>query len=456
VDDTAALRAQLRPGRGVELDFSRARRELADLNPVRVSGRVTDVIGLVVEASGPGAPLGSLCHILGPGAPGARAGGAIPAEVVGFRSGRVLLMPLGDLAGVAPGSRVVLTREWPIVRVGDGMLGRVLDGLGRPLDGRGPVELETEYPLYGERLNPLDRQPIREPLDLGIRAINALLTCGRGQRLGILAGSGVGKSTLLGMMARYTRAEVNVIALVGERGREVREFVERDLGDGLGHSVVVAATSDQPPLVRIRGAFLATTIAEYFRDQGRDVLLMMDSLTRVAMAQREIGLSVGEPPSARGYTPSVFGLLPRLLERAGRGPEGSITGLYTVLVEGDDMNEPIADAARSLLDGQVSLSRRLASDGHYPAIDVLGSISRVMLNIVSAPHREGAGRVRSWLGTHRDAEDLINIGAYARGASAAIDEAVARLPAIMQFLRQPLDQPATLDDSVTALATLAG
>src|SRR6059036_330517 len=359
-----------------DIDFTRVRRRLAELSPVRVSGRVVDVIGLVVEATGPGAPVGSLCHI-----------GAIPAEVVGFRSGRVLLMPLGDLAGVAPGSRVVLAREWPIVRVGDGMLGRILDGLGRPLDGRGPVEFEAEYPLYGERLNPLDRQPIREPLDLGIRAINALLTCGRGQRLGILAGSGVGKSALLGMMARYTRADVNVIALVGERGREVREFLERDLGDGLARSVVVAATSDQPPLVRIRGAFLAVALAEWFRDQDRDVLLMMDSLTRVAMAQREVGLSVGEPPSARGYTPSVFALLPRLLERAGRGPEGSITGLYTVLVEGDDMNEPIADAARSLLDGQVSLSRRLASDGHYPAIDVLGSISRVMLDIVSAQHR---------------------------------------------------------------------
>jgi flagellum-specific ATP synthase len=434
---------------GVELDFSRALRELAELNPMRVSGRVTDVIGLVVEASGPGAPLGSLCHIVG-------VERVIPAEIVGFRTGRVLLMPLGELAGVAPGSRVVLVREKPIVRVGDAMLGRVLDALGRPLDGRGPIEVEAEYPLYGERMNPLDRRPIREPLDLGVRAINALLTCGRGQRLGIFAGSGVGKSALLGMMARYTRAEVTVIALVGERGREVREFVERDLGDGLSRSVVVAATSDQPPLVRIRGAFLATTIAERFRDQGRDVLLMMDSLTRVAMAQREIGLSVGEPPSARGYTPSVFGLLPRLLERAGQGREGSITGLYTVLVEGDDMNEPIADAARSLLDGHVALSRRLASESHYPAIDVLGSISRVMVDVVPPEHRAAAARVRSWLATHRDAEDLINIGAYARGSSAAIDEAISRLPAITAFLRQPLDHRAPMTESVAALAALAG
>jgi flagellum-specific ATP synthase len=440
-------RAEL--GSAGALDFSRARRELADLDPERVSGRVTDVIGLIVEASGPGAPIGSLCAI-GP------AERAIPAEVVGFRTGRVLLMPLGDLAGVAPGSPVVLVREHPLVRVGDGMLGRILDGHGHPLDGRGPIALEAEYPLYGRRLNPLDRRPIREPLDLGIRAINGLLTCGRGQRLGILAGSGVGKSALLGMIARYTRAEVNVIALVGERGREVREFIERDLGQGLAHSIVVAATSDQPPLVRIRGAFLATTIAEHFRDQGRHVLLMMDSLTRVAMAQREVGLSIGEPPSARGYTPSVFTLLPRLLERAGQGPEGSITGLYTVLVEGDDMNEPIADTARSLLDGQVVLSRRLASDGHYPAIDVLASVSRVMLDIVPPEHRTAAGRVRAWLATHRDAEDLINIGAYARGASPAIDEAITRLPAVAAFLRQPLDEPATLDASVAALATLTG
>ncbi len=454
MDETAALRAQMRvqaSALDADIDFSRAFRQLAELNPVRVSGRVTDVIGLVVEATGPGAPVGSLCLVAGDGAHR-----PIPAEVVGFRTGRVLLMPLGDLAGVAPGSRVVLVRERPLVRVGDGMLGRVLDGLGSPLDGRGPVEVEAEYPLYGQRMNPLDRRPIREPLDLGIRAINGLLTCGRGQRLGIFAGSGVGKSALLGMMARYTRADVNVIGLVGERGREVREFVERDLGEGLAHSVVIAATSDQPPLVRIRGAFLATSVAEHFRDQGKDVLLMMDSLTRVAMAQREVGLSVGEPPSARGYTPSVFALLPRLLERAGQGPEGSITGLYTVLVEGDDMNEPIADTSRSLLDGHIALSRRLASEGHYPAVDVLGSISRVMIDVVSPAQMELARRVRAWLAVHRDAEDLINIGAYAPGASPAIDEAVARLPAIASFLRQSLDEPATFEETAHALEAVTG
>lgn len=447
MNDTTLPRAMLR-GAGDVLDLAHARRELAALDPVRVSGRVTDVIGLVIEATGPGAPVGSLCRIAG------RGGALIPAEVVGFRGGRVLLMPLADTGGVAPGSRVVLAREHPLVRVGDALLGRVIDGLGRPLDGRGPLVATTEYPLYGERLNPLSRRPIREPLDLGVRAINALLTCGRGQRLGIFAGSGVGKSALLGMMARYTRADVNVIGLIGERGREVGEFIERDLGEGIAHSVVIAATSDQPPLVRIRGAFLATTIAEYFRDQGKDVLLLMDSLTRVAMAQREVGLSVGEPPSSRGYTPSVFGLMPRLLERAGQGSAGSITGLYTVLVEGDDMNEPIADTARSLLDGHIALSRRLASEGHFPAIDVLGSISRVMIDVVPPEHQALAARVRSWLATYRDAEDLIQIGAYNRGTSPSIDDAVAHLPAITGFLRQPLEEPATFDDAYGALARL--
>jgi flagellum-specific ATP synthase len=433
-----------------DLDFSRVRRRLRDLDSVLVSGRVTDVIGLVVEATGPGAPLGSLCRI------STRDKGGIFAEVVGFRTGRVLLMPLGDLAGVAPGSQVLLVRERPLVGVGDAYRGRIVDGLGQPLDGRGPIERDSNYSLYGERMNPLERRPIREPLDLGIRAINALLTCGRGQRLGIFAGSGVGKSALLGMMARYTRADVNVIALVGERGREVREFVERDLGAGLERSVVVAATSDQPPLVRLHGAFLAVALAEYFRDQGRDVLLMMDSLTRVAMAQREVGLSVGEPPSTRGYTPSVFALLPRLLERAGQGPDGSITGLYTVLVEGDDLNEPVADAARSLLDGHVVLSRRLASEGHYPAIDVLASLSRTMIDVVGSDQQAQAARVRACLATHRDAEDLIQIGAYARGSSATIDEAIAWLPLITAFLRQPLDQRASFEESVAALAGLAG
>ncbi|HXJ35872.1 MAG TPA: FliI/YscN family ATPase [Candidatus Eisenbacteria bacterium] len=433
----------------LDLDFAPAFDALADTEPRRPGGRVTDVVGLVVEATGPAAPVGALCEIT-------TAGASIAAEVVGFRDRRALLMPLGPLAGVGPGNRVRLARTQPTVAVGEGLLGRVLDGLGAPLDGRGPVAPAVRYPLYGVPMNPLEREPITEPLDLGVRAVNALLTCGRGQRLGIFAGSGVGKSALLGMMARYTRAQVNVIAMVGERGREVRHFLERDLGpDGLARSVVVAATSDQPALVRMRGAFLATTIAEYFRDQGLDVLLLMDSLTRVAMAQREIGLSIGEPPSARGYTPSVFTVMPRLLERAGRSRKGSITGLYTVLVEGDDMNEPVADTARAILDGHVVLSRRLAADGLFPAIDVLASISRVMLDVTDTLQQTAAQRVRSWLATYRDAEDLIQIGAYTRGASPVIDDAVARIPAVTQFMRQPLDEPASLSDSAAALAALA-
>jgi flagellum-specific ATP synthase len=435
---------------GLDLDFAWARHRLDGIDPVRMSGRVTNVIGLAIEATGPGVPVGSVCEILD-----RDGGGAVLAEVAGFRGTRLVLMPLGEVRGLGPGSRVVLVRERPTVRLGPALLSRVVDGLGNPLDGRPPPLADVEYPLYGVPLNPLERRPIDEPLDLGIRALNALLTCGRGQRLGIFAGSGVGKSALLGMIARYTRAEVNVIALIGERGREVRAFIERDLGDGLAHSVVVVATSDQPPLVRLRGAYLATSIAEYFRDRGRDVLLMMDSLTRFAMAQREVGLSVGEPPSSRGYTPSVFAALPRLLERAGRGPHGSITGLYTVLVEGDDLNEPIADSGRALLDGHVVLSRQLAAQGHYPAIDVLPSVSRVMFDVATRAQIEHANRVRGWLGTYRDAEDLINIGAYAAGTNPRIDEAVAMAPAIAAFLRQGLEEPCTLEDSHAALARLA-
>ena len=434
-----------------ELDFRRAVRQLDAVKPVRVSGRVTDVIGLVIEGNGPGLPIGGVCSIERRDGSGATA-----AEVVGFRKNRVLLMPLGEVAGIEPGNRIVVARDRPCVGVGAGLLGRVLDGLGVPLDGAGPIAIEREVSLYGPPINPLARAPIREPLDLGIRALNALLTCGRGQRLGIFAGSGVGKSALLGMIARATRAEVNVIALVGERGREVREFIERDLGPaGLARSVVIAATSDQPPLVRIRGAFLATAIAEYFRDRGLDVMLMMDSLTRLAMAQREVGLSIGEPPTARGYTPSVFAMMPRLVERAGATGSGSITGLYTVLVEGDDLNEPVTDCARSLLDGHVVLARALANQGHYPAVDVLKSISRLMRGLVTPEQAAAADRVRGWLATHADAEDLITIGAYAPGSSPRIDEAVAKIESVRAFLRQRLDERATLADSQAALAKLA-
>lgn len=435
-----------------ELDFGSALSRLRRIDPVRVSGRVTDVIGLVIEGNGPGLPIGGLCTI-----EGRHGGSLVPAEVVGFRKNRVLLMPLGDVSGIEPGNRIVVSRERQFVPVGARLLGRVVDGLGTPLDDAGPLELEHQVPLHGRPINPLERAPIREPLELGVRAIDAMLTCGRGQRLGIFAGSGVGKSSLLGMIARATRAQVNVVALIGERGREVREFLERDLGpEGLARSVVVVATSDQPPLVRIRGAFLATAIAEHFRDQGLDVMLMMDSLTRLAMAQREVGLSIGEPPSARGYTPSVFTMLPKLLERAGATTRGSITGLYTVLVEGDDMNEPVADTTRGLLDGHVVLSRALADEGHFPSIDVLRSISRLMNDIVPKEQLAHAQRVRAWLAAYRDAEDLINIGAYQAGASPRIDEAVAQRPRIDAFLCQGLDERSPAEASVARLAALAG
>ena len=439
-------------GSAIARHLAHAVEQLQHVNPVRISGRVTDVIGLVIEGTGPGLPIGGVCQIE------RRAGGdSIAAEVVGFRQNRVLLMPLGEVSGIEPGNRIVVARDRSTVGVGPGLRGRVLNGLGVPLDGGGAIAVEREVPLHGPHINPLERAPIRTPLDLGIRALNAMLTCGRGQRLGIFAGSGVGKSALLGMIARSTRAQVNVIALIGERGREVREFIERDLGpEGLARSVVVVATSDQPPLVRIRGAFLATAIAEYFRDEGLDVMLMMDSLTRLAMAQREVGLSIGEPPSARGYTPSVFAILPRLLERAGANAHGNITGLYTVLVEGDDMNEPIADTARSLLDGHVVLSRALANQGHYPAIDVLRSISRLMTDVVPEAQLTRANKVRSWLSTYRDAEDLINIGAYTGGSNARIDEAVAKMDAVQTFLRQGLNERSTLEEGAAALAALVG
>ncbi|HZR84489.1 MAG TPA: FliI/YscN family ATPase [Candidatus Binatia bacterium] len=433
------------------IDFASWHRTLEHADPVRRSGRVTDVIGLVIEGNGPGIPIGGVCAI-------ERRNGreSVVAEVVGFRKDRVLLMPLGDVSGIEPGNRIVVRRLRPVVRTGRGLLGRVLDGLGQPIDGAGPLEVERQVALQGRAINPLEREPIRAPLELGIRAIDALLTCGRGQRVGIFAGSGVGKSSLLGMIARSTRAQANVVALIGERGREVREFLERDLGEeGRARSVVVAVTSDEPPLVRVRGALLAMAIAESFRDEGLDVLVMMDSLTRLAMAQREVGLSIGEPPSARGYTPSVFALLPRVLERAGATRAGSITGLYTVLVEGDDLNEPVADTARGLLDGHVVLSRALAEEGHFPAIDVLKSVSRLMPDVAPAEQVADAARVRGWLAAYRDAEDLIHIGAYAAGSSPRIDQAIARRAAIQSFLRQGLAERATMAEGTARLAALA-
>ena len=405
----------------------------ADLH--RRRGRVTNLIGLVIEATGLDAEIGELCEI-GTG----RNGATIPAEVVGFRDGRTLLMPLGELAGIGPGKLVTATGHSFRMPVGDGLLGRVLDGLGRPLDGKPAPLAEAMASTIASPPSPLSRTPIDTRLELGVRALDAFVPVGRGQRLGIFAGSGVGKSSLLGMIARSSSADINVICLVGERGREVREFVERDLGPALERSIVITATSDEPALVRVKAAFAATTIAEHFRDRGLNVLLMMDSVTRFAMAQREIGLAIGEPPATRGYTPSVFALLPQLLERAGTSDRGSITGLYTVLVEGDDMNEPIADAARSILDGHCVLTRELAHRNHYPAIDVLQSVSRLATSITGPNVLHAAGKVRERLAVHRQNEDLITVGAYQRGSDPRVDDAIERLPAIEAFLRQGLDE----------------
>ena len=424
---------------------------IQNLNPLKVSGKVTQIVGLVVEGHCPSATVGTLCALIPSGG-----GPAVPAEVVGFRESRALLMPLGELRGLGPGSLIQVVRDSATLPVGDQLLGRVLDALGQPLDDRPAAPCDTELPLYALPPSPMARNPIAQPLDLGVRAINSLLTCGLGQRMGIMAGSGVGKSVLLGMMARHTRADINVIALIGERGRELREFIERDLGpEGLARSVVICATSDQSPLLRMRGAFVATTIAEYFCAQGKNVLLMMDSVTRFAMAMREVGLAVGEPPTTKGYTPSVFATLPKLLERAGsfKG-QGSISGLYTVLVEGDDMNEPVADAVRSILDGHIVLSRELAARNHYPCIDILNSSSRVMRDIVNPEHLQQAGQLREIMATHREAEDLINIGAYAEGSNGKIDYAISRIEPINDFLRQGMREAVDIDSACAQMAAI--
>lgn len=426
---------------------------LQRMDPVRQNGKVTQVIGLVIESNGPPAMVGELCDIYydranlyDPARP------PIKAEVVGFRHGRVLLMPIGPMEGIRPGSEVVATHRPLQVQVGDALLGRLLDGLGQPLDNKPPLEHSTPIPVHAQPPNPITRPRIRDILQVGVRAIDGCLTIGKGQRIGVFAGSGVGKSTLMGMIARNTNADVNVIALVGERGREVRDFIEESLGpQGVQRSVVVVATSDQPALVRIKAAFVATAIAEYFRDQGAHVLLMMDSVTRLALAQREIGLAIGEPPATRGYTPSVFAMLPRLLERAGTSQRGSITGLYTVLVEGDDMNEPVADTVRGILDGHIVLSRELAQRGHYPAIDVLQSVSRVMPQIAHAEHLAAAQRLRETLATYRSAEDLIHIGAYVEGSNPKIDQARARIDIVNAFLKQRADEASSLAETLATL-----
>ncbi|GAB4255211.1 MAG: FliI/YscN family ATPase [Deferrisomatales bacterium] len=435
------------------LDLARELRAVEETPLLYPHGKVVQVVGMVVEASGPRAPVGDIC-LVSPEGSDFRREATIPCEVVGFREGRILLMPYGDMRGIQPGSRVVATRTQSVSQVGEELLGRVIDGTGNPMDGGDPPRCRRKYPLYGREINPIARSRIREPLSTGVKAIDALVTCGKGQRLGIFAGSGVGKSVTLGMIARNTSADVNVIALIGERGREVREFIERDLGEeGLRRSVVVVSTSEKSPLVKARGALVATTVAEYFRDQGLHVLLLMDSVPRFAMALREVGLAIGEPPTTKGYTPSVFAALPRLMERAGMGEEGrgSITGLYTVLVEGDDMNDPVADTVRSILDGHVLLSRDLAARNHYPAVDVLASTSRLMMDIVSPEHRELAGKMRQLLAAYRGAEDLISIGAYQPGTNPDVDEAVRKRAAMDRFLIQGIDERWTLDRALAAL-----
>jgi flagellum-specific ATP synthase len=414
-----------------EPNFAKFRAAIEAAPKFRVYGRVTQVVGLVVESFGPNARVGDLVFIQ------TVEGADIPAEVVGFRGDRVLMMPLGELSGVRAGCLVLGTGHCLQVPVGEHLLGRALDGLGMPMDGLGPIECQDHYPVYAPPPNALLRNMIERPLATGVRAIDGMLTLGEGQRVGIFAGSGVGKSTLLGMIARNCEADVNVIALIGERGREVREFIKNDLGEeGLRRSIIVCATSDQPALVRIKAALTATAIAEYFRDKGSKVLLMMDSVTRFCMAQREVGLAVGEPPSTKGYTPSVFALLPKLMERAGNSDKGSITALYTVLVEGDDTNEPIADAARSILDGHIVLNRKLTSRGHYPPIDVMQSLSRTMPMVVPKEQMEAARQVREWIAAYADVEDLVNIGAYKPGAKPVADRAIERWDDINGFLRQ--------------------
>ncbi len=432
----------------INIDFSKYETALGSTRTIKVSGKVARVVGLVVEGIGPSLSIGGICDIYPKDS-------SIPvsAEVVGFHDNRILMMPLGELRGVSPGCHIAARSESAIVKVGDSLLGRVVDGLGEPIDGGRPLLNVVDRSIYNTPPHPLTRRRIREPLDLGIRAINGLHTVGRGQRMGILAGTGVGKSVLLGMIAKYTTADVNVIAMIGERGREVREFIESNLGEeGMKRSVVVVATSDKPPLIRMRGAFVATAIAEYFRDQGKNVLLLMDSLTRFSMAQREIGLSVGEPPTTKGYTPSVFATLPKLLERAGAcDGDGSITGLYSVLIEGDDISDPISDATRAILDGHILLSRRLSNMGRYPAIDTLGSISRVMTDVITQEHQALAVKLKELYSIYSEAEDLINIGAYVSGSNKRIDMAVAKIDAINAFLAQGINESVSVESSVEAL-----
>lgn len=420
-------------------------------NTIKEVGKISEIIGLTIESDGPKSSIGDLCYIYND-----YNSTPIPAEVVGFRQDKILLMPLGSPDGIRPNAFVINTGEAMKIGVGNQLIGRVLDGLGRPIDTLGDIRFSEFRSTKAEAINPLKRKRISEPLALGIKAVDGFSTLGKGQRMGIFAGSGVGKSTTLGMMAKNTSADLNVIALIGERGREVKEFIEEILGtEGMKRSIVVAATSEQPSLVKIKAAFVATSIAEYFRDKGMDVLFMLDSVTRIAMAQREVGLAIGEPPATRGYTPSVFALMPKLMERAGTNEIGTITALYTVLVEGDDFNEPISDTSRSILDGHIMLSRTLAHKNHYPAIDVLQSLSRVMPDVTTPEHRHAAGVIRNLMAVYTKNEDLINIGAYVSGSDPLCDKAIALIDQINDFLKQSKTDQLEFNDTITKLIELA-
>jgi flagellum-specific ATP synthase len=425
---------------------------LEGLDPIKFTGVVQRVQGLLVEANGPSAQVGELCQILVP-----RGRGTVWAEVVGLRGSTVQLMPYDEMEGIEIGNLVIAMGEQLRVPVSEKLLGRTLDSMGKPIDGKGDVGSEVWYPAFNTPPDVLRRKRIREVVSTGVRAIDGLLTVGKGQRMGIFAGSGIGKSTLLGMIARNTSADVNVIALIGERGREVREFIENDLGpEGLARSVIVVSSSNKPPLARVRGAYVAAAVAEYFRDQGRDVMLLFDSVTRFARAQREIGLAIGEPPANRGFTPSVFSLLPKLLERSGTSDKGSVTGFYTILVEGDDIDDPVSDNVRGILDGHIVLTRRLAARSHYPAVDVLASISRLAIQVTGPRTREACAVVRRIMATYAQAEDLISVGAYVKGSSAAIDEAIEKMPAIEEFLVQAIEEKAPLAETLSRMGAIAG
>ena len=416
------------------------------IDTVAHEGRISQIIGLVIEATGLEGSLGDLCSIR------TKDNRTIQAEIVGFKGNKILMMPFEEIMGISPGSPVSVNPQPMNIPVGNQLLGRILDGMGNPIDGKGPITGTQFQPVYNVPPDPLDRKRITEIISTGIRSIDGFLTLGKGQRIGIFSGSGIGKSVLLGMISRFTSAEVNVIALIGERGREVREFIERDLGpEGLKRSVVIVATSDQSAMVRIKGSLIATAIAEYFRDEGKNVMFMMDSLTRVAMAQREIGLAIGEPPTTKGFTPSVFSFLPKLLERTGTGKKGSITGLYAVLIEGDDMDDPIGDTARSILDGHIILSRKLSTKGHYPAVDVLDSVSRLFQDIADENHIKCTRELIELLSEYREAEDMISIGAYSEGSNPKVDRALKLKSKIDKFLRQDINEPSQFDDTLNSL-----